>query len=140
MPTFALPAMDYLYVIASMIVAIGILIQGWFLYKNQGKLPNLPLFHLLSLLESCWVLVSGLALYFLDFDNLAICVPVVYLAYTLLGFFYASKTMSSKEAPPTTLDEIVIDTRYISFCQSFAVVYLGLCGATLYFSFGLLPN
>lgn len=134
---FSLPATHHLYVLASTFIAVGIVIQNWLLRKNQGKLPDTTFFYLLSLLESCWAVVSGLALYFLDFDNLTICVPVSYLVYTVFGFFHASNTIDFKDnsnTMPTSLDDIVIGHRHINFCQSFGLVFLGLCGIVMYVS------
>lgn len=136
MPTFNLPV-EFFYVIASMVVAVGIILQGWFLNKTNGKMPENNLFYVCSLLEMVWILISGLSLYFLEFDNLAICVPVGYLVYGFLSFFYGAKTINS-ETLPSSLDDIAISQQYISFCQSFAVVFLGLCAGVLYFSFNLL--
>lgn len=116
------------YIAASAVVAVGIFIQSIMLRRHQGKMPSSPTFRFLSLMDSVWVLVSAAALYFLDFDHLAISVPVVYGIYTLLGFFYAAKTIKGEHSDiPETPEDIVFDVRYLNFCQSFALVFFGLC-------------
>lgn len=128
-----LPPVELLYLIASALVAVGIWVQIVILRKNAGKMPESSIFYILSLIDSAWVLVSGLALYFLDFDKFAISVPVVYGIYTVLGFFYAAHTMGEQETLPSSPDEIEFDGRYLNFCQSFALVFFGLCMLSLYF-------
>lgn len=128
-----LPTFVSFYLIASACVAVGIWLQIVMLRKNLGKMPQSPLFHILSLFDSLWVLVSGVALYFLDFESFTISVPVVYTVYTILGFFYAGYTMGEQETLPSSPDEIVFDGRYLNFCQSFALVFFGLCLLSLYF-------
>lgn len=137
MPTFNL-SMEFFYVIASMVVAVGVFLQGWFLSKNDGKMPDNSLFYIFSLLEMLWILVSALSLYFLEFDNLALCVPVSYLIYSLLSFFYGATDSINTETLPTNIEDIAVGQKYISFCQSFALVFLGLCVGVLHFSFNLL--
>lgn len=128
MPTFDNISFEMTYIAASAVVAVGIFVQIVMLRYNKGKMPSSGVFHLLSLLDSLWVLVSAGALYFLDFDRLAISVPVVYGIYTLLGFWFAARTITGTRGDiPSSPDDIVFDVRYLNFCQSFALAFFGLC-------------
>lgn len=124
--TNSLPSAQTLYIAISAIIAVGIWVQITLLRRNQGKMPQSSLFHLLSLADTIWVLVSAAALYFLDFNKLAIAVPAVYGIYTFLGFFYAARTITNDNIPDNP-EDIVFDNRYLNFCQSFALVFFGLC-------------
>lgn len=139
MPSLALPSFELLYVALSAVVAIGIVIQIVLLRQNKGKLPNSPLFHLLSFFDTVWVILSLVALYFLDFDKFAISVPVVYGIYSFIGFFYAARTITGTHGDmPTSPDDIVFDVRYLNFCQSFGLAFLGLCVLVLLNHFGII--
>lgn len=139
MPTFTLPSFELLYLALSAVVAVGIIIQIVLLRRHQGKLPKSPTFHLLSFLDTVWVILSSLALYFLEFDSLAISVPVVYMIYSFIGFFYAARTITGTHGDmPTSPDDIVFDVRYLNFCQSFGLAFLGLCVLVLLNHFGVI--
>lgn len=128
MPNVTLPPLSMLYVALSAMIAMGIFVQIVLLRQNNGRLPPSPLFHVLSFFDTVWVLTSAAALYFLDFDKLAIAVPVVYGLYTFVGFFYAARTITgTKSDMPANPDDIVFDVRYLNFCQSFAMVFFGFC-------------
>lgn len=121
------------YVAASAAVAVGIFAQMVWIRLCEGELPSSPVFSLLSWIDALWFLVSLWAFFFLDFDRVAICVPVVYGIYIVLAFVYGLKTMKSKKGDffPEDGDDMVFDSRYLNFCQSFALVFFGFCVAAL---------
>lgn len=75
-----------LYILASLIIAILIWVESAWVARNGGKIPQNNLFAVISILTSSWLIVSGLALYFLEFDGVLMSVPVVYGVYSLLGW------------------------------------------------------
>lgn len=128
----ALPPSPIIYVALSAVVAMGIFVQGVVLRRNEGRMPNAPFVHMLSFVDMIWVPVSGLALYFLDFDAIAMSVPVVFMIYMLIGFFYAANTITGTNGEmPTGVEDIVFDVRYMNFCQSFGLVFFVFCVGVL---------
>lgn len=129
MPSFSF---EEIYIVLSAVVALGIWVEMVLIRRNDGKMPNSSVFHMLSLLDSLWVTVSVGVLYFLEFDALAITVPVGYIVNAVLSWIYAARIMGSKETLPSSPDEIVFDGRYLSFCQSFALVCFLMCSLILF--------
>lgn len=125
----ALPALEVLYVIASLVVAVLIWVEASLLHKNQGKFPTTRLFAVVSLITSSWLLVSGVALYFLEFEGIAKAVPVVYGIYSVMGWIYGARLMEVPDDPR----DLVVPDKYLSYSKSFSLVFTGLCVATLVF-------
>lgn len=123
---------ESLYIALSAIIAFVIWIQISLLRRNGGRMPRATIFHILSLSDSLWVPISVAAWFFLDFDELAITVPVSYMVYTVLGWVYAAKTIKAGDTLPERPEDIVFDKGYLSFCQSFALVFFGLCLMVLF--------
>lgn len=123
------------YVAGSMVVAVAIWIENIMLKRHDGKLPETPIFYVLSALDSLWVLVSCVAVYFLDFNSIVMSVPVVYILYTVGSWVYVIRTMNEGDMP-TSPDDIVFTHGYLSFCQSFALAFFVLCGLVIAFLHG----
>lgn len=119
------------YVALSALVAVAIWIQNTILKKNNGKLPDTPIFYVLSMLDTAWVVISAVAMYFLSFYSIVMSIPVAYAIYTVSAWVYAARTMNGGEIP-TTPDDIVFDKRYLDFCQSFSVAFFVLCAVVLF--------
>lgn len=118
---------------------MGIIVQISLLRHHQGKIPNSATFHLLSFFDTVWVILSMAALYFLEFDPLMMSVPVVYGIYSFIGFFYAARTIRGETSDiPTGPDDIIFDVKYLNFCQSFGLAFLGLCVLVLLNHFGVI--
>lgn len=118
--------LETLYVIASLMVAILIWVEAMLLDKNNGKLPTTGAFGLISLVTSAWLVVSGVALYFLEFDRFAISVPVVYGIYSLMGWIYGARLMADTGIPEDPMD-FTVPVKYLSFSKSFALIFALLC-------------
>lgn len=117
---------EVLYVVASLIVAVLIWVEASLLDKNEGKFPTTGAFALISFITSSWLIVSGIALYFLEFDRFAISVPVVYGIYSVAGWVYGARLMGDTGVPDDPM-EFVVPVKYLSFSKSFALVFAGLC-------------
>lgn len=122
---------ETMYVAASAVIAVSVWLEAMMLRRNAGKLPDSSLFFVASGLGSLWVLVSAVAVYFLEFDDLTICVPVAYGLYTVLNWIYSAKVLSGDSFPDNPND-IVLPPKLLSFSQSFAVVFFGLCMLVLF--------
>jgi hypothetical protein len=126
------------FVVGSLIVAILVWVEAQLLQNNHGKLPQTRFFGSISALTSLWLLVSGIGLWFLDFDRLAIAVPVVYGIYCVVGWFYGARLINGDNISDDPSDW-VIPVPYLTFCKSFAVAYTVLCMFVL-LSPVLIPN
>ncbi|MDO5651724.1 MAG: hypothetical protein Q4G13_06285 [Moraxella sp.] len=123
--------LEMVYVALSAVVAILVWVEAMLLRKNAGKLPDSMVFYAVSMTSSVWVVISAIALYFLDFVGVAISVPVAYGLYTLLGWVYSARLLG-KDGLPDSPDDIVMPDKYLAFSQSFALVFFGLCTMVLF--------
>lgn len=113
---------ELIYVLLSMLVAVGIAVQTLMLKANGGRISNNSLLHLLSIIDLLWVVVSATAMYFLDFNALLISVPVVYCIYTLMSFFYGASQIDA-DNPPERPEDVVFSADYMRFSLSFACIF-----------------
>lgn len=120
---------ERIYILASAMIAVLIWIEASWMLKNAGKLPQSALFAWISLMTTAWLVVSGLALFFLDFNGLSMSVPVAYGIYSLMGWIYGARLISTKDIDDPK--DIVLPAKYLNFCRSFALVFALLCGFVL---------
>lgn len=120
---------ERIYILASAMIAVLIWIEASWMLKNAGKLPQSALFAWTSLMTTAWLVVSGLALFFLDFNGLSMSVPVAYGIYSLMGWIYGARLISTKDIDDPK--DIVLPAKYLNFCRSFALVFALLCGFVL---------
>lgn len=116
---------EILYVLVSLIIAVLIWLESSWVLRNQGKLPESNVFAVISLMTSSWLVVSGLALFFLEFDGIMMSVPVIYGIYSLLGWVYGVRLVSTKDIDDPK--DLVLPEKYLNFCRSFALVFALLC-------------
>lgn len=117
---------EMIYVAMSVAVAVILWFEGLMLRNTGGKLPTSLWFNLGSIFDTLWFFVSLAVLYFLDFPNYALAVPVAYCVYTLFGWVYGTRLLR-KKGIPDNVDELVIPAKYTSYSQSFAIVFFVLC-------------
>lgn len=110
-----------LFLILSLLVGIGITIQMLALFRHNGKVANLGFIQLLSAIDMLWFVVCGIALYFLDLTALQKSVPLAFIVYGILSFFYAG---ASIEGMPTRPEDVVFGKSYLNFGLSFAFVFV----------------
>lgn len=120
---------ERIYILASAMIAVLIWIEASWMLKNAGKLPQSALFAWISLMTTAWLVVSGLALFFLDFNGLSMSVPVAYGIYSLMGWIYGARLISTKDIEDPK--DIILPANYLNFCRSFALVFALLCGFVL---------
>lgn len=124
-------SLETAYIATSMLVALSIGVQTWVLYRNQGRVQLSSPLSLLSFLDVVWFVLTLAALWWLDFDAIAMSVPVLYVIYTVLSFFYAANSIEGDE-PPANPEDVVFGKKYLNFNASFVVVFLGWCGYVLF--------
>ena len=122
---------EKLYIALSAIVAILIWLEAAMLRANQGKIPSSTLFYAIGAINSVWVLVTGAAWYFLEFDSLFMSVPAVYLLYVVAGWVYGARLVRDADEITDPAD-LVFSGQYLAFFQSFALVFFGLCLGVLF--------
>lgn len=115
---------------AAPFVGLLVYIEANMLTHSGGKMPQNNSFAFISLTTTAWTLISCLAWYFLDFKGIAAAVPAVYPLYSLLGIIYSNYLLKDADVPDDPL-ELVISAKYLQFCKSFALVFIGLCLAVL---------
>lgn len=116
---------EWAFVAASAVVAVLVWVESGWILKNAGKLPESGAFAAISLITSSWLVVSGLALFFLELDNLQMSVATVYGLYCVAGWFYSAKLISLTDIDDPR--DLVIPEKYLNFSRSFALVFLALC-------------
>lgn len=119
---------EFVYVACSFVVALLIWAESRLLMGNGGKLLSTRIFAIISMTTTIWPVVSALALFFLDFGQLAICVPVVYGIYTVMTWVRSAKIVG-KSGVSDPMD-LVLPYDYLVFCQSFALMF-GLLNAVI---------
>ncbi|OOR89794.1 hypothetical protein LP109_09160 [Moraxella bovis] len=133
----SLSDLSILYVLASLVIAVLTWVESAWVTKNKGKLPQSTAFAIISILTSSWFIISGVALYFLEFQGLLICVPVVYGVYSLTSWFVGMRLMG--DDLPDDPKDIVLSTKYLTYTQSFALVFAVLCVSMLALPYTDLP-
>lgn len=117
-------SLSSLYLAIGWVVIVGIWAQIIMLKKNQGKYLMHPTFAFLSLLDSIWVIVSILAFFWGNLTGMTRVVPIFYIIYTILAFFYAAHTMNDGKEIPQRPEDFVFSASYLNFAQSFCLVFL----------------
>ncbi|MFA9486179.1 MULTISPECIES: hypothetical protein [unclassified Moraxella] len=120
-----LVSFEQMFVMASAVVAVLVWIESSWTLKNAGKLPEVSAFAIISLISSAWFAASGLALFFLELDNLQMSVAAVYGLHCVAGWFYSAKLISATDIDDPR--DLVIPEKYLNFSRSFALVFLALC-------------
>lgn len=121
----SLSDLSILYILASLVVAVLIWAESALIIKNGGKLPESSTFTIISIITSSWLIISGVALYFLEFDGVMMTVPIIYGLYSVMGWFKGVKLMEN-DVPDDPRD-IVLPAKYLTYTQGFAVVFAGFC-------------
>lgn len=115
--------LDYslIFLAVSLFVGVGLAIQMSVLYRTNGKMPEMTAFYWFSTLDAIWFFACLFALYFLELDSLQKSIPLAFITYSILSFFYASANI---EGMPTRPEDIVFAKPYMSFGLSFALVFI----------------
>ena len=122
----SLTELPVLYVACSLVIAVLIWIESAMLEGNGGKFPEHSTFGVISLLTSVWLVISGLALYFLELGRFAVSVPIVYAIYSVAGWVYGARLMKDVAIPDDPRD-MVVPLSYLSYSRGFAVAFAVLC-------------
>lgn len=121
---------ERIYIFASLVVAVLIWLENRWILQNDGKLPQFGAFVIVSLITSSWLVVSGLALFFLDFNNLQMSVPASYGVYFLASWIYGSRVISLADIDDPM--DLVMPKKYLDFCSGFSLAFLALCAFVVF--------
>ncbi len=122
---------ETIYIALSAIIAVIIFFEGQTLKATEGKVPSSTLFHIGSLIDTLWLLVSVVCFSYLTFQSVQVCVPVAYGIYKLFGIFHGVKLIKA-DGIPDDPDDLVIPPRMIAYDQSFAIIFFALCVFVLF--------
>ncbi|PNK60145.1 hypothetical protein [Psychrobacter sp. FDAARGOS_221] len=116
-----------IFIMLSALVAVLIWIEGQMLKKTNGKIPKTAFFKFCAVVDFLWVPISIGAMYLFDMDGIYLTVPIAYQIYAVAGWVYSNRLFKRKGTPD--IEKFEISESYISFCQSFALVFFVLCVA-----------
>lgn len=118
---------EALYLIGTFIVGLLIAYQAILLKRNDGKMPDVPSFHLSSLLETAWMLVSALLLYFANFSTLPKVIVVAYMLYGIFGWLYSFYLLKDEAFDIDSfadIENVAMPTQYMDYSLAFAYVIM----------------
>ncbi len=123
---------ETLYIVFSELVAVIIWFEGITLRRTQGEMPSSTLFHIGSLIDTLWFFVSLGCMYYLEFQSIAMVVPIAYAIYKVFGLFYGTSLLSEQGIPDTP-EDLIIPMKLVDYTQSFALIFFALCAFVLAF-------
>lgn len=122
------------YLVGCLLVSLCILLETRLLNKNQGKPPKNVLFSVCAVADFAWFIVSIASFYVIALTGLLKILPWLYIIFTVFGWGYGIFLLKD-QADTTAVKDIRIPRQYISYSQSFALVFfcltLVLCGLNL---------
>lgn len=116
---------EALYLVGTFIVGLLIAYQAILLKRNAGKMPEATSFHLSSLLETAWMLVSAAILYFANFSTLPKVIVVAYMLYGIFGWlysFYLLKDEAFDIDSFSDIENVAMPAKYMDYSLAFSCV------------------
>lgn len=111
-------------------MALLIMYEALLLKKLAGKFQGNNVLASISAFEFIWLMVSGVALYQLEFVGLSVIVPVVYILHNFVGWGYGmylfKKEGLVEQLEQGNEDDIAIPLKFTDFTLSFGLVFLVL--------------
>lgn len=112
------------YLLFSLIVFILVIYESIILYQKQGKIDEDSWVQSITLLDLVWLLVSAVALYYVDFHPLAKIIPVLFIIYNVFGWGYSTYLLKD-QLDVDKIDDIkniIIPKKYIDYSMSFGII------------------
>ncbi|ELA08235.1 hypothetical protein MOMA_06726 [Moraxella macacae 0408225] len=125
------------YLLGSFVMTVLVLYEAVSLYRTGGKLSEDSWVHMVSILGVVWLIVSAVALYYVNFERFAMVIPTIFIVYNLFGWGYSMYLVKDDVdfMKIETVEDIVIPKPYIDYSMAFGVVALSSIGAlVLYLS------
>jgi len=107
-----------IYLVGTLIVALLIAYESIVLKKNLGKLPQSTLFSVSSILETVWLMVSVVAVYYGAFSSIAKVVPFAYILYRIYGFYL----LKDQAGDIKDVNDMSMPIKYMDYSLSFSLV------------------
>ncbi|WP_394260898.1 hypothetical protein [Moraxella boevrei] len=119
------------YLLGSLVMAVLVIYEAINLYGSAGRLSEDSWVHLVSLLDVVWLIVSAVALYYVNFERFAMIIPTIFIVYNLFGWGYSMYLLKDDVDAMNieTLEDIVVPKPYIDYSMAFGVVALTALGA-----------
>lgn len=111
-----------IYLVGTLIVALLIAYESIVLKKNLGKLPQSTLFSVSSILETVWLMVSVVAIYYGGFSSIAKVVPFAYILYSIFGWIYGFYLLKDQADNIKDVDDMSMPIKYMDYSLSFSLV------------------
>ena len=111
-----------IYLVGTLIVALLIAYESIVLKKNLGKLPQSTLFSVSSILETVWLMVSVVAVYYGGFSSIAKVVPFAYILYSIFGWIYGFYLLKDQAGDIKDVDDMSMPIKYMDYSLSFSLV------------------
>lgn len=108
------------YLLFSLLIAMLIIYESIMLFRHNEQLPTNSIAQLVTLLDLIWLILSGIALYAINFHPVAKIVPILFIIYNLFGWFYGAYVLKD-QINEQTIEEIVIPKRFIDYSMSFGI-------------------
>lgn len=77
------------YLLCSIGVALLVIYEALMLYKTNGKLAEDSWVQSVTLLDIIWLIVSAVALYYVNFSPFAKIIPTIFIIYNVFGWGYS---------------------------------------------------
>lgn len=123
------------YLLFSLVIACLVIYEAMMLYRYRGQLPEHSIVHIITLLDMVWFIISGIALYFIDFQPMAKIVPILFIIYIVFGWGYSSYLLKDQIdiQKIEKFEDIVIPKKFIDYSMSFGIgVLLAIIGVCCY--------
>lgn len=123
------------YLLCSFFVACLIIYESIILYRTKGQLPADSWVQSITLLDLIWLVVSGVALYYVYFQPLAKIIPILFIIYNVFGWGYSTYLLKDQLDMDNIekLEDLIIPKAYIDYSMSFGVVTILAILATCYY-------
>lgn len=123
------------YLLCSIGVALLVIYEALMLYKTNGKLAEDSWVQSVTLLDIIWLIVSAVALYYVNFSPFAKIIPTIFIIYNVFGWGYSIYLLKDEidEASLDDLENLIIPKPYIDYSMAFGVVSTVAIGATLFY-------
>lgn len=125
--------MTELYFLVSVFVGMAVIVDGVVLYKAKGVCWTNKVQPVTTTVEFLWVIVTIIALITLEFSQLQILIPSLYLAHNIFGWAYGSYLVSKSPEVKNGTEALVVPYWYLMFGLTVGIVFAigSLCALIL---------
>ena len=112
-----------LYFLVSVFVGMAVIVDGVVLYKARGVCWTNKIQSFTTTIEFLWVIASIIAVFTLEFSQLQILIPSLYVAHNIFGWAYGSYLVSKSPEVKNGTEALVIPYWYLMFGLTVGIVF-----------------